>query len=37
MELVVKFEEYFKVKEDELLVEWLSDKVVHELKIKKWR
>ena len=30
-ELVVKFAEYFSVKENDLLVAWLSDKVVYEL------
>jgi transcriptional regulator with XRE-family HTH domain len=30
-EQVVKLAEYFNVDENELLVAWLSDKVVHEL------
>ena len=30
-EQVLKLAEYFKVKKDELLVAWLSDKVVYEL------
>ncbi|MBI2966466.1 MAG: helix-turn-helix transcriptional regulator [Bacteroidetes bacterium] len=30
-EQVVKFAKYFKVKENDLLVEWLSDKVVYEV------
>jgi len=30
-ELVVKLADYFKVKENDLLVEWLSDKLVYEL------
>jgi len=30
-EQVVKLAKYFKVKEDDLLVAWLSDKLVHEL------
>ncbi|MCX6257839.1 MAG: nucleotidyltransferase domain-containing protein [Bacteroidia bacterium] len=32
---VVKLEEYFKVKEDDLLVAWLSDKLVYELEDEK--
>ena len=31
-EQVVKLAEYFKVKENELLVAWLSDKLVYEVK-----
>lgn len=31
-EQVVKMAEYFKVKENDLLVTWLSDKLVYELK-----
>ncbi len=30
-EQVIKLAKYFKVKEDDLLVAWLSDKVVYEL------
>jgi transcriptional regulator with XRE-family HTH domain len=30
-EQVIKLAEYFKVEEDNLLVEWLSDKVVYEV------
>ena len=30
-ELVVKFAKYFKVEEEDLLVAWLSDKLVYEL------
>jgi transcriptional regulator with XRE-family HTH domain len=30
-EQVLKLAEYFKVKEDELLVAWLSDKLVYEI------
>ncbi len=30
-ELVLKLAEYFKVKENDLLVAWLSDKLVYEL------
>lgn len=30
-ELVVKLAEYFKVKENDLLVAWLSDKLVYEV------
>lgn len=31
-EQVIKMAEYFKVKENDLLVTWLSDKLVYELK-----
>lgn len=30
-ELVLKLAKYFKIKEDELLVSWLSDKVIYEI------
>ncbi len=29
--MVVKLEDYFRVKENNLLVEWLSDKLAYEL------
>lgn len=35
-EQVVKLAEYFKVKEKDLLVAWLSDKLVYEVKDEDW-